>query len=144
MNVRLAFAGLLALASCVASNDQPVIFADQREYTLTVSPNGEGQAFEVLLVSKSDTALCLGIDMWPNSLGRLHMGADLAQIEVGGRAFPARDDNFGYCIGQRCTITIQPRQSLSGRIGFAEFDGWDWRRDLEHSRLNFDVHPLRC
>lgn len=131
-----------AQASCVARED-PVRYADADEYALDIRPDAAAGAFLLSFESRSTGTLCVSQHNWPDRLGRLHMGADLAQVVVGDRTFAARDTNFGYCVGAGCTLRIAPGGRLTGQIAFAEFDGWD-PATIDRTRLRFSVRPWAC
>jgi len=69
----------LALCACVTSARETE-FATESEYSLAVAADREGRSFELNLVSHSGRPLCIDQDQWPNSLGRLHMGSQVAHF----------------------------------------------------------------
>jgi hypothetical protein len=131
----------LALCGC-ASSPQRVEFVPENEFELSVAAAPGRQVFELGLTSKSDEAICLDVDQWPNTLGQVHMGSMRAQVIAASRTFPAADQNFGYCVGERCVIRIEPHQRISGFVAFSEFQGWD--QNLSGAQLRYTVRPWFC
>ena len=100
--------------------------------------------FVVTLRSKDKRPLCLGIDQWPNRSGQLDTGSKRARLESAAGTFPARDENFGFCVGEECVIHVAPGASLTGFIGYAEFGPPAKIAALPRRRLHFPVTTWVC
>ncbi|MGE0186550.1 MAG: hypothetical protein AB7Q23_12230 [Hyphomonadaceae bacterium] len=133
---------VLLLAGCTSPAHRSTVFVPEDQFELQVSTEFDEQVFSVALVSKSDSAMCIDADQWPNRRGNLHMGSLRARVVDAGREFPAVDENFGYCVGSACDIRIEPSARLEGRIAFSTFEGWTQR--TSSARLIFSVRPRRC
>jgi len=129
------------LCACV-SLPQEIMFVPDGEFDLSATAAPDARAFQIVFVSKSNEAICLDADQWPNHLGQVHMGSTRAQVVANGRIYPAIDQNFGYCVGPRCVIRIEPRQRIEGSVAFSEFSGWN--QVPEGAQLRYVVRPWFC
>lgn len=147
MNVVRWLTGLLVmiLLSCAvrasASGNRP---SGDPQYRLEIVDNIEGRRFLLTLRSLDDRPLCFGITQWPNRIGQLHFGSQRAVLNSAEGKFPARDENFGYCVGEGCTIHIAPRASLRGFIGYAEFGKPKIIATLSKRQLHYKIAPSIC
>jgi hypothetical protein len=140
----IALVSCIPLLACAAtSRGADVSFVPSSEYELSISPNLAQQTFDLTLRSKSQTSICIDLDQWPNNLGQVAGGGERAKVIASGRTFPAVDHNFGYCIGKDCQIRVSAGGYLEGHIGFSEFPGWNWQRDLRNSHVVFLIKPWR-
>lgn len=134
-----------APVGCTKPLSGPVRFVDApQDYEVKVTPMDTESRFAVELISHSSRDLCMGIDDWPNALGQISGGPERAKVFADGRAFPAADTNFGYCVGKTCTLRIKPRQTLRGVIGYKEFGEPREIAALNGKRLEYHVRPFIC
>ncbi len=112
-------------------------------YTLEIKDQPRQKRFVLALRSSDDRTLCIDVEDWPNRFGRVHFGGSSVRLETPKKMFPARDFNFGYCLGN-CSIYIRPRSVLTGFIGYAEFGPPSLIAGLTHRQLHFEVSPRIC
>jgi hypothetical protein len=116
-------------------------------YVFKVYDHPGEKRFLLSLKSLDDRALCIYVEEWPNGKGQLHFGSTWVTLETQARVYPARDENFGYCVSERgkpCVIRIAPRSELRGFIGYAEFGDSAKIASLHQRKLRFKVSPQIC
>ena len=141
------FLALLAcvFAGCASNLPEHIRFADPHtEYVLEVDSNDIDQRFILKLSSLSDEYLCIGVDDWPNVLGQISGGSDRAVVSGGEETFYASDTNFGYCVGDGCTIRIRPRQTLTAFVGYKEFADPHEIAAIVDKKLTYRLRPFIC
>jgi len=119
MRAALAAPLMFALIAC-ATTSAAVTTSD---YSLSIVANDAEQRFDIELESQTSKPLCLSVDDWPNGLGEMHYSSGHVFARVGEQRYAIRDQNFGYCIGSRCSHRIEPGQRLRGLVSYAEFPG---------------------
>lgn len=140
-----AFFPIVYLCSCSMgshSNQQSVPPAPH--FRLVIKDHPKEYRFVVNLISLDDRPLCLGVDQWPNELGQLDTGSKRATLKSDEGAYPARNENFGYCVGDACIIHVAPGSTLTGFIGYKEFGGPKTIARLTKRRLVFPVSTWIC
>ena len=113
-----AFALVVSALGACATNPGD---APQSEYAVQITANAEQQRFDISLQSTSARPLCVHNDDWPNAVGEMHYSADHVFAEIEGERYSIRDQNFGYCIGTRCSHRVAPGEVLSGFVSYSEF-----------------------
>lgn len=117
MRAPLVAALMLMLTACATTSGE--VTSD--DYSLDITTNDAEQRFDVALQSLSSKPLCVSVDSWPNSLGELHYASDYVAAVVGDNRYAIRDQNFGYCLGSRCSHRIEPGQRLVGFVSYSAF-----------------------
>jgi hypothetical protein len=112
-------------------------------YQLEIRDRPQQKKFLLTLRSLDDRPLCLDIEDWPNGSGQLHFGSSWVKLALPEGIHPARDENFGYCLGG-CTIHIAPGSALTGYIGYAAFGEPAAIAALSQRHLQFVVSPRVC
>lgn len=108
---------LLATVACAQSITRPT----PDRYELHIADNPHEHRFDIVLKSNDSRPLCVAVENWPNRVGLLHMGRDLATLQTAAGALPAHDDNFGYCHGGCGEHRIEPHEELHGFIAYEAF-----------------------
>src|SRR6266480_1580537 len=94
---------LLFLLRAAAGSDRANKSADPR-YRLDIVDRPNEKRFNLSLKSLDRRSLCIYFDEWPNKFGQLHFGSGRVKLESSEGTYPARDENFGYCVGPSCII----------------------------------------
>lgn len=116
-------------------------------YHLAIQDRPIEKRFLLTLRSMDDRPLCVPVEKWPNGLGQVHFGSSWVKLTSGRRVYPARDQNFGYCIednGGPCLLVIKPRGELKSFIAYAEFANPRIISALPKRRLSFPVTVWLC
>lgn len=113
-------------------------------YRLEIGDTPDRRRFLLTLTSLDDRPLCLEITQWPNALGQVDSGSMRTILDSAEGKYPARDENFGYCVGEECIIHLAPRASLKGFIGYAEFGKPEAIAALSQRRLRYTISPSVC
>ena len=135
----LVACGTIVVISC-ATPQQPTF---SEGFELIVSDNPGMERFDLQLRGGT-SPLCMGIDQWPDRLGRVAVGNQRAVATTDNGRFPARGFNFGYCRGSSCTIRIPVRTQISGSVAYSEFPPEAGIRSSSSRRLEYMVHPYNC
>jgi len=139
---------LLSTALLAGCSTQPVIISQNptphARYHLTVSDRSDLRRFVLTLKSFDDRPLCLNVNQWPNYFGQLHFGSTWVTLVSTEGKYPARDENFGTCIGPTCVIHIAPGSTLTGFIGYREFGSPAKIAGLSRRQLHVVVSPSVC
>lgn len=114
------------------------------QFRLVITDHPRESRFVVNLISLDNRALCLGVDQWPNEQGQLDTGSKRATLKSTEGAYPARNENFGYCVGQACIIRVPPGSTLTGFIGYREFGDPATIARLSKRQLVFPVSTWIC
>lgn len=104
----------------------------------------EQKRFELTLKSLDARQLCLDVEQWPNSIGGVHFGRDIAVLEFDDGSVPIHDSNFGYCPGGCGTIEVEPNSELRALIPYGQFGDPNEIAKLKNKRLKFSVSPRYC
>lgn len=131
----------LFLAAACTPRDMPP--RDSQDFRFVVTDSRDEQRYELKL-SAGASAICIGSDNWPNRFGQVHMGSLTAAVVAGDRRLPARDHNFGYCVGPGCEIRVEAGRHIDGFIPYAEFPGHADVVDSPERRLEFALRPQEC
>jgi hypothetical protein len=141
----LVVLGAVLLAGCstppaanAPSPNQPA------RYRLTVSDRPDLNRFVLTLKSLDERPLCLNVNQWPNYFGQVHFGSIWVKLVSNQGTYPARDENFGSCIGPSCVIHIAPGSALTAFIGYKEFGTPAKIAGLSRRRLHLIVSPSVC
>lgn len=139
-------------ASCLwldlswAASDERIASLPPR-YHLDIKDRPGEKRFLMTLRSLDDRSLCIPVEKWPNRRGQVHFASTWVKLESSGRAYPARDENFGYCIekdGGPCLIRIEARAEIKGFIRYAEFGDPATIAALSERQLHFPVTAWVC
>jgi hypothetical protein len=109
------FIGTVLLFSCSMSargNNRNHSAAPR--YRFEITDSSDEKRFVLSLKSLDDRPLCIYVEKWPNGKGQLHFGSTWVKLKSAEGTYPARDENFGYCIdehGKPCLIRIAPRSA---------------------------------
>lgn len=140
----MRLASILALSSSVVALASNRVFAsDPPRYRVEINDRPQQKRFVVALRSLDNRSLCIDLEKWPNRRGQLHFGSTWVKLDTSEGSYPARDENFGYCLGG-CTIRIAPRSVLTGFIGYAQFGRPAAILVLKQRQLRFAVTPRVC
>ncbi len=139
----------LSIFALVASCLGPVIFGRESlpnapQFHLIISDRQDLKRFIITLESSDSRTLCLDRDKWPNFLGHLHFGSTWVRLTSNKAVYPARDDNFGRCLGADCVIRIKPKSRLKGFIGYQEFGDPEKIARLRNRHLYMTLSPWVC
>ena len=133
------------LGACAATPPELVQFAGSpQDYQLESRADDAAKVFRIQIRSVSDRAVCLSVDDWPNRLGQVSGGGARAKFRTDGAEIPARDTNFGMCVGASCTVRIPARGVLEGWIGYAEFGEPEAISARKTKQLVYSVAPNFC
>lgn len=139
----VAVAGLSAACVSTAARE-PSHAVGGADYELVVQSNDVENRLDLIFNSKTARALCFSVEDWPNTLGQSAGGGGRALLHMRGRALPASDTNFGYCVGPTCEIRVEPKHSLKGHVNYSEFgDAAEIRADPA-KRLQYQIRPYFC
>ena len=106
------------LFGCSATRDESSTRVDAgapARFTLAIADHPERNEFSVRIVSEDDRDLCLPVDDWPDSRGRLTEGADIARVRLSsGEVRPMVSGISTYCPGGCGTVRIKAGSVLAG------------------------------
>jgi hypothetical protein len=114
------------------------------QYRLVVSDQPDLKRFLLTLTSVDRRPLCLHVTKWPDYFGHVHFGSSWVTLTATEGKYPARDENFGTCIGPSCVIRIAPGGKLSGFIGYSEFGDPKRISKLSNRKLKVVTAPIIC
>ena len=142
------FIAVVLLYSCIMSvtaNNRNHSTAARFHFDITDRP--DEKRFVLSLKSLDDRPLCIYVEKWPNQKGQLHFGSRWVKLKSPNGTYPAKDENFGYCVdehGKHCLIYIAPRSTLNGFIGYEQFGNPAVIEKLSRRQLDFPVSPSVC
>lgn len=138
---RLATYLLLAgLIGCATPIERPT----PERYSLHVTDNISARRFDVVLRSHDVRPLCVSIENWPSVDGYLHMGSDMATVQLMDGILSAHDDNFGYCPGGCGEHRIESYGELRGFIAYEAFGDATRLAADSSKQLQFSAAPSYC
>lgn len=122
------------LCGC-AGIDQPVPL----HYEVVDDP--ENEAVVLHYVNRSDHAICLSADQWPNLKGVVDRSPETVLLIVEGQVFRIGYAETGYCAG--CMIEVAPGQTVTGRF---PYEGFQLPKELYAVPKVFEmeVTPINC
>lgn len=140
---------LTILATCAACErsmaNLPKWSIPDDEYEVVILGNHEHARYDVTFTSFSRRDMCLHVDQLPNSIGQLSFATDTVfVISNSKRHYYAEPRNFGYCVGEKCILRVEPGGQVSGFVKFSEFPSEAFANTLEVPRLVYKIIPSRC
>lgn len=123
---------MMSLCSCASASPR---------YRLDITDNPEQKRFLLTLKSLDNRTLSISFQDWPNQFGQTHFGSTWVKLQTPQGVYPARDHNFGSCLGDNCSIEIPPGGELKGFIAYAEFGKPSVIAALPKRKLIFVVSP---
>lgn len=136
---------VLMTCACTFSKSDEIVFADMNSaYTLITEGIDEDRIFSLVLTSKTDSNLCISVNDWPNSQGEVSGGGSRARVLSGQADYPAKDVNFGSCVGPECTLRVSARSSVRGFIRYREFGDPGRIAALNPKELQYKIRPYFC
>jgi hypothetical protein len=114
------------------------------DYAFVAQANDAEKRFDLTLISKSARPICLSVEDWPNALGESAGGGGRAVLRTTNQSLPAKDTNFGYCVGRTCELSVKPKKSLTGHINYSEFGDPALIKEDAGKRLEYQIHPYFC
>jgi hypothetical protein len=136
------------LWSClIASAASQQTDSTSARYRFAIIDRPQERKFVLTVESLDSRPLCIAVEKWPNRAGQLHFGSVWVKLESSEGTFPARDENFGYCVGphgEPCLIQIAPGSVLKGSIGYEQFGDPTAIAKLSKRHLKFPVSPSVC
>jgi hypothetical protein len=142
--ISLVIAISSSILACATRTPEPRVAQQERDYELSWSANDDNSTFGIKLTSKSKIPICFSVDDWPNRLGEVSGGPGRASLKAVDFSAASADTNFGYCVGQACTIVVAPYASMEGVIGYKQFGDPDAIRALRNKQLTYDISPFFC
>ena len=104
----------------------------------------EKKQFELVLRSNDSRRICLSVDQWPNSAGKVNFGSDIAKLQFSSGSINMRDSNFGYCPGGCGLISIEPASEIRATIPYSEFGDPSAIEKLSNKQLIYTIVPRYC
>ncbi len=136
---------VVALGSCGLLEQDPDAWKvppDAYKFVSTV--NLADRSFGISFESKSLRPICMPIANWPTGIGVTDMSASgYAYAMLNGQRYDANGGPRGYCTGN-CYNLVKPRQTITGRIPFSEFELPENLGSEPDLRLEMYVAPYRC
>ena len=78
--------------------------------------------FDLSFTNESAQPICMSADQWPGRHGKINQEQGYAFLVAGGERYSIKNFNTGYCIGEKCVLTVLPSQEITGNIPFEHFD----------------------
>ena len=136
------------LFGCSATHDETSIRVHAgapARFTLAIADHPERNEFSVRIVSEDDRDLCLPVDDWPDSRGRLTAGADIARVRLSsGEVRPMVSGISTYCPGGCGTVRIKAGSVLAGVVSYDVFGLWNAPESSAEKTLEMEVAPFVC
>jgi hypothetical protein len=92
------------------------------EIPWTMTDLAHDRRIELSFVNRSEVAICLNPENWPNHDGKINEPGDDVVLVVEGKRFVMQPYNTGYCFGDDCTIRVAPRERVTGNLWYRDFN----------------------
>jgi hypothetical protein len=132
---------LLMLVACTSA--APIRWVPPSDFTLAITDNVAQQRFDLALISKSTTSLCLSKEAWPSE-GGPPPGFDEALLNTAGGQMKLLSTGSAYCPGGCGEVRVGPGQVLHGALPYAAFGDAPAIASDPVRSLVFEVHPYIC
>ncbi|WP_146217995.1 MULTISPECIES: hypothetical protein [unclassified Caulobacter] len=140
----LAIALGASASSCATSPPKIDYAVEGKDFSVSWREDVSRERFDVILTSTSKRRLCMSLPSWPNDVGKVSGGGDLAAIKGDNGTIASIETEFPYCIGPDCEIRIAPGASINGYIDYGAFGEKSVVEGLKNRSLDFRPNPYFC